>query len=121
MQQLVCSCLQRLDIGVATKIDDLLLANRARMICFHVAGWWYQIRSSSSAQLSEPPRVALTGIENLSLNEALKDLSPTPATETAAPRTRTSDASVIMAAGEDILIFGGPWIGVLSWRCGGAS
>ena len=87
-----------------------------------MAGWWYQIRSSSSAQLSEPPRVALTGVENLSLYEAPKDLSPTPATETAAPRTRTSDARVIMAAGEDILIFGGAWIGgVLSWRCGGAS
>ena len=86
-------------------------------------GWMvveYHIRSSSSAQLSEPPRVALTGVDNLSLYETPKDLSPTRATETAAPRTRTSDARVIMAAGEDILTFV-DWSSTFVERCDEAS
>ena len=40
---------------------------------------------------------------------ALRDLRPTPATDTAAPRTRTSEARVIREAGEDIVV-------EISWR-----
>ena len=61
----------------------------------------YQIKSSSSAH---PPSVAFTddAVDNLFLYEAPKDLRPTPATETAAPRTRTSEARVRIVWGEDI-------------------
>lgn len=59
--------------------------------------------SSSSTQLSAPPRVALIRVGILFLYCALRDLRPTPATETAAPRTRTSEARVMREAGEDIV------------------
>ena len=64
--------------------------------------------SSSSTQLSAPPRVALIGAGILFLYCALRDLRPTPATETAAPRTRTSEARVMREAGEDIV--GKDWL-----------
>ena len=43
------------------------------------------------------------GVGILFLYCALKDLRPTPATDTAAPRMRTSEASVTREAGEDIV------------------
>ena len=64
------------------------------------------MRSSSSTQLSVPPRVALKGAGILFLYCALRDLRPTPATDTAAPRMRTSEARVTREAGEDIVVWG---------------
>ena len=46
------------------------------------------------------------GLNILFLYCALRDLSPTPATDTAAPRTRTSEARVTREAGEDIAKMG---------------
>jgi len=62
-----------------------------------------QITSSTSAQLSAPPRAALTGAGFTFLYCEERDLRPTPATLTAAPRTTMSEARVMRAAGEDIL------------------
>lgn len=63
------------------------------------------MRSSSSTQLSVPPRVALKGAGILFLYCVLSDLRPTPATDTAAPRMRTSEARVTREAGEAIVRF----------------
>ncbi len=46
------------------------------------------------------------GLDILFLYCALRDLKPTPATDTAAPRTRTSEARVTREAGEDMAKFG---------------
>ena len=71
------------------------------------------MRSSSSTKLSVPPRVALIGAGIFFVYCALRDLRPTPATDTAAPRMRTSEARVTREAGEAIVRIGFRlWCGV---------
>ena len=85
------------ELGVVFKACGLVVGVGASL---------YQMRSSSSTQLSAPPRVALMGAGILCLYCALMDLRPTPATDTAAPRMRTSEARVTSKAGEAIVRIG---------------
>lgn len=66
-----------------------------------------QFKSLSPMHFSVPRKVDLIGAGMGLLDLDDRDLSPTPATETAAPRIVMSEARVTRDAGEDIVGFGG--------------